>query len=184
MNTRIRLLLFLLLSLTFSVSTWSIHPKHKGKNKVRKNEKIILAKEAKDKTKISKTIKIDSLKNKPTGEVMETIDTSCSYKNLKFKFYKKEAHASYYAQRFNGSRTASGSRFDNNSYTAAHKKLPFGTKIKVTNEANGKSVIVEVTDRGPFSKVREIDLSKRAFMELVDNKNSGAVMVKMELEDK
>jgi len=45
--------------------------------------------------------------------------------------------------------------------TAAHKKLPFGTKIRVTNEANGKSVIVEVNDRGPFVKSREIDLSKK-----------------------
>ena len=95
----------------------------------------------------------------------------------KFKIYKKEAHASYYADKFNGRRTTSGRKFDNNKYTAAHKKLPFGTKVKVTNEKNGKSVIVEITDRGPFVKSREIDLSKRAFMDIASNKNSGGMKV-------
>jgi rare lipoprotein A len=59
--------------------------------------------------------------------------------------------------------------------------LPFGTKLKVTNEANGKWVIVEVTDRGPFSKGRELDLTKRAFMDIASNKNSGVIIVKIEL---
>lgn len=95
----------------------------------------------------------------------------------KFKIYKKEAHASYYADKFNGRRTTSGRKFDNNKYTAAHKKLPFGTKVKVTNEKNGKSVIVEITDRGPFVKSREIDLSKRAFMDIASNKSSGGILV-------
>lgn len=95
----------------------------------------------------------------------------------KFKIYKKSAHASYYADKFNGRRTTSGTKFDNNKYTAAHKKLPFGTKVKVTNEKNGKSVIVEITDRGPFVKSREIDLSKRAFMDIAANKNSGGLQV-------
>jgi rare lipoprotein A len=69
----------------------------------------------------------------------------------------------------------------NNKVVTAHKKLPFGTKVRVTNEANGKSVIVEINDRGPFSKVREIDLSRRAFMEITSNKNSGVVIVKLEV---
>nr|WP_233549862.1 MULTISPECIES: septal ring lytic transglycosylase RlpA family protein [unclassified Flavobacterium] len=101
--------------------------------------------------------------------------------NSKLKIYKKSAHASYYHNKFNGKRTASGKRFDNNKYTAAHKKLPFGTLVKVTNETNGKSVVVEITDRGPFSKVREIDLSRRAFMDIATNKNSGVVIVKIEV---
>jgi rare lipoprotein A len=102
----------------------------------------------------------------------------------KFKFYKKDAHASYYADKFNGKRTSSGRRFDNNKYTAAHKKLPFGTKVRITNEANGRSVIVEITDRGPFVRAREIDLSKRAFMEIASNKSSGAVIVTIEVLQK
>ena len=97
---------------------------------------------------------------------------------------KKNAHASYYHNKFNGRRTASGKTFDNNKYTAAHKKLPFGTKIKVTNEANGKSVIVEVIDRGPFVRSREIDLTKRAFMEIAQNKGSGQMMVTIEVLEK
>ena len=99
----------------------------------------------------------------------------------KFKIYKKEAHASYYADKFNGRKTTSGRKFDNNKYTAAHKKLPFGTKVKVTNEKNGKSVIVEITDRGPFVKSREIDLSKRAYMDITSNKGSGGMLVTIEV---
>lgn len=98
--------------------------------------------------------------------------------------YKKEAHASYYADKFNGRKTSSGKRFDNNKYTAAHKKLPFGTRVKVTNEANGKSVIVEVIDRGPFVRSREIDLSKRAFMEIAKNKSAGIMLVTIEVLQK
>lgn len=98
----------------------------------------------------------------------------------KVKLYKKNAHASYYADKFNGRGTASGLKFNNNSYTAAHKKLPFGTKLRVTNEANGKSVIVEVTDRGPFVKSREIDLTKRAFMEISSNRGAGSMKVTIE----
>lgn len=98
-----------------------------------------------------------------------------------FKPFKKEAHASYYADKFNGKRTTSGRKFDNNKYTAAHKKLPFGTKVRVTNEKNGKWVIVEITDRGPFVKSREIDLSKRAFMDITSNKGSGGMLVTIEV---
>lgn len=98
----------------------------------------------------------------------------------KFVFFKKDAHASYYHDKFNGRKTASGKRFDNSKLTAAHRKFPFGTKLKITNEANGKSVIVEVTDRGPFARGREIDLTKKAFMDITSNKKGGAVIVKIE----
>lgn len=98
----------------------------------------------------------------------------------KFVFFKKNAHASYYHDKFNGKKTASGKRFDNNKLSAAHRKFPFGTKLRITNEDNGKSVIVEVIDRGPFARGREIDLSKKAFMEIASNKGSGAVNVKIE----
>src|SRR6478609_5331131 len=98
----------------------------------------------------------------------------------KFVFFKKDAHASYYHDKFNGKKTASGKRFDNDKLSAAHRKFPFGTKLRITNEANGKSVVVEVTDRGPFARGREIDLSKKAFMDITSNKSSGAVIVKIE----
>ncbi|WP_286965701.1 septal ring lytic transglycosylase RlpA family protein [Flavobacterium sp. UBA4854] len=121
----------------------------------------------------------DTVKNvKPT--IIPLPDSIFTDKGLKLRPYKKNAHASYYADRFNGKRTANGSRFNNNSYTAAHKKLPFGTRVKVTNEANGKFVIVKITDRGPFVKTREIDLSKRAFMDISKNKGAGAMKVTIE----
>lgn len=101
-----------------------------------------------------------------------------------FKAFKSDAHASYYADKFNGKKTASGRKFDNTKYTAAHKKLPFGTKVRVTNEKNGKWVIVEITDRGPFVKSREIDLSKRAYMDITSNKGSGGMLVTIEIMTK
>ncbi|MGP1528943.1 MAG: septal ring lytic transglycosylase RlpA family protein [Treponema sp.] len=73
-----------------------------------------------------------------------------------------EAYASYYGEAFNGRPTSSGEIFDMNQYTAAHKTLPFGTLLEVTNLENGKKVIVRVNDRGPFIANREIDVSKAA----------------------
>lgn len=69
---------------------------------------------------------------------------------------------SYYGGKFHGRKTASGARFDKNAMTAAHRTLPFGTRLKVTNLANGKSVVVTVNDRGPFSHGRILDLSEAA----------------------
>ena len=121
----------------------------------------------------------DTIKNNKTGLILP-IDSVFTDNGLKLKPYKKNAHASYYADKFTGRKTADGSRFDNNKYTAAHKKLPFGTRIKVTNEANGKFVIVKITDRGPFVKTRELDLSKRAFMDITRSKGAGAMKVTIE----
>ena len=74
--------------------------------------------------------------------------------------------ASYYAKKFSGRKTASGERLHHDSLTCAHRTYPFGTQLKVTNPANGKTVIVRVTDRGPYVKGRIIDLSVRAAKEL------------------
>ena len=97
------------------------------------------------------------------------------------KIFKKEAEVSYYADKFNGRKTANGTTFSNSKLTAAHRTLPFKTKLKVTNVVNSKSVIVEVNDRGPQKTSRELDLSKRAFMEITDNKNHGTLKVKIEI---
>lgn len=70
--------------------------------------------------------------------------------------------ASYYGGRFHGRRTASGERYDQYELTCAHKTLPFQTILQVTNPRNGKSVVVRVTDRGPFVRGRDIDLSYAA----------------------
>jgi rare lipoprotein A len=68
--------------------------------------------------------------------------------------------ASWYGPRFHGKQTANGEIYDQNSYTAAHKKYNFGTLLKITNPRNNKSVIVRINDRGPYVKGRELDLSK------------------------
>ena len=98
--------------------------------------------------------------------------------------FKSNVAASYYHDKFNGRKTASGAIFSNQQLTSAHPSLPFGTQLKVTNRANGKSVIVTVTDRGPFVKGRELDLTKRAFMEITDNKNKGVLQVDVVLLSK
>lgn len=109
-----------------------------------------------------------------------TVIDSCT-STKESMLYKKNAHASYYHDKFNGRKTASGKRFDNSKLTAAHKKLPFGTKLRITNEKNNKCVVVEVTDRGPFVNGREIDLSKKAFMDITSNIKSGVEYVKIEI---
>ena len=74
--------------------------------------------------------------------------------------------ATYYSKRATGARTSSGERLHHDSLTCAHRTYPFGTRLKVTNPSNGRSVIVRVTDRGPFARGRIIDLSWRAAKEL------------------
>lgn len=88
--------------------------------------------------------------------------------------------ASWYADQFHGKKTASGEEYDMNDYTAAHKTLPFGTKVKITNKKNGKSVIIEVNDRGPFVKTREFDLSRAAFAEISSTHN-GVISIEYEI---
>ena len=92
--------------------------------------------------------------------------------------YKSTAVASYYADKFHGRKTSNGEIFNMYALTAAHKTLPFNTKVKVTNLTNGKSVIVRINDRGPFVKGREIDLSKAAASKL-DMIKSGTAKVKL-----
>ncbi|MDR2222390.1 MAG: septal ring lytic transglycosylase RlpA family protein [Flavobacteriaceae bacterium] len=97
-----------------------------------------------------------------------------------YELVDSETKASYYHDKFTGRKTASGVVFDNSKYTAAHKSLPFGTKIRVTNLKNKRSVVLTVTDRGPFTKGRTVDLSKRAFFDLTDNQGRGVLDVKIE----
>ena len=74
----------------------------------------------------------------------------------------QEGKASYYADSFQGKKTASGALYDKGALTAAHRTLPFGTKVRVTYLKTKKSVVVEINDRGPYAKGRIIDLSTAA----------------------
>ena len=91
-----------------------------------------------------------------------------------------QGKASWYGAKFQGRPTASGEPFDMNGMTAAHRTLPFGTKVRVINPSNGRSVVVRVNDRGPFSGGRIIDLSRRAAEE-IGLKNRGVGPVKLEV---
>ena len=94
--------------------------------------------------------------------------------------YKSSAVASYYADKYHGRKTSNGETFNMYDLTAAHKTLPFNTKVKVTNLSNGKSVVVRINDRGPFVKGREIDLSKAAAVKIGMIK-SGTAKVSLEI---
>ena len=93
---------------------------------------------------------------------------------------KPDGLASYYAHRYHGRRTASGERFDMRKMTAAHRTLPFGTRVRVTSVANGRSVVVRVNDRGPFVAGRVIDLSLAAARQL-DMVRAGVTPVRVEV---
>lgn len=93
--------------------------------------------------------------------------------------YRAEGKASYYGARHHGNKTASGERFDQNALTAAHRNLPFGSLVRVTNLRNDKSVVVRINDRGPYSKGRIIDLSHKAATQ-IDMLRAGVVPVRVE----
>lgn len=80
--------------------------------------------------------------------------------------YDKTGVASYYGAKHHGKRTASGEPFNQHGMTAAHRELPFGTRVKVTNLNNDKSVVVRINDRGPHTRGRLIDLSRAAAKQL------------------
>jgi rare lipoprotein A len=93
--------------------------------------------------------------------------------------YRAEGTASYYGKAHHGKRTASGERFNQNALTAAHRTLAFGTRVKVTNLDNGRSVVVRINDRGPFGRGRIIDVSKAA-AEQLNMLRSGTARVRLE----
>ena len=90
--------------------------------------------------------------------------------------------ASYYSDALHGRQTANGERYNREAFTAAHRTLPFGTLIQVTNKRNGKSIVVRINDRGPYVDGRVIDLSWRAAQSL-GMVNEGVVPVNLETVD-
>lgn len=89
-------------------------------------------------------------------------------------------YASYYARAHDGLRTASGERYDMDEMTAAHRTLPFGTRVRVTNLENGRHAVVRINDRGPFRKGRVIDVSYAAARKL-GLVHSGVAKVRVEV---
>ncbi len=105
-------------------------------------------------------------------------DTSPSYNGR----YNETGEASFYGARHHGNKTASGERFDQNQLTAAHRTLPFGTRVQVTNLDNNKTVVVRINDRGPFNRKRLIDLSHAA-AEQLNMLRSGTAPVRVQSID-
>ncbi|MBA1264024.1 septal ring lytic transglycosylase RlpA family protein [Stutzerimonas stutzeri] len=93
--------------------------------------------------------------------------------------FSQSGKASYYARLHHGKRTASGEIHDQNALVAAHRSLPFGTRVRVINEQNGKQVVVRINDRGPFRRGRIIDVSRAAAIQL-DMLDHGVVRVRIE----
>ncbi len=96
--------------------------------------------------------------------------------------FTQQGKASYYARSFHGEETANGETFNQNALVAAHKTLPFGTQVQVTNLDNGKQVTVRINDRGPFKPGRIIDLSRLAARE-IDLLEEGLAPVEIETID-
>lgn len=96
--------------------------------------------------------------------------------------HSESGQASFYADKHQGRKTANGELYSQQKMTAAHKKLPFGTQVKVTNLSNGKSTVVRINDRGPFVRGRIIDLSKAAFARLAPL-SAGILKVQIEVVD-
>lgn len=94
--------------------------------------------------------------------------------------FRQVGVASWYGPGFHGRRTASGERFDQNDLTAAHRNLPLGSEVRVTNLENGRTVTVEINDRGPYVKNRVLDLSKAAARRLGIIEN-GVAKVRIEV---
>ncbi len=113
---------------------------------------------------ISLFIFVINAENNASENVVKFIEVKNS---LNISFIDKGIYtATWYGNEFHGQHTASGEVYNQNLMTAAHKSLPFGTLLKVTNNSNGKSVVVRINDRGPFVRGRELDLSQKAAEEL------------------
>lgn len=139
----------------------------------------------KDASKATKSVKAEAKKQAVKSakkNAKKPLSLTEKYKNTPRK-HLQSGVASYYADKFNGRRTANGERFDNTAMTAAHPSLPFGTLIEVTNMRNGKKVVVRVNDRGPYTHARVLDLSRNAARQLGMH-NTGTAKVKVAVLDK
>jgi len=104
---------------------------------------------------------------------------SCAVNNTAASGYQSTT-VSYYADKFEGKKTASGETYRHSKMTAAHKSLPFGTKVEIINSENSKTVIVTINDRGPLKDSREFDLSQGAFKK-IGNLSSGILKVRYKI---
>lgn len=173
---KILTLLFVGLLTFSSLNSWAstksieIKPNISTKKKVTAKKVANITKKAS-----SKVIKKKAVKKKSAQKQKK-------YKTASRKYFQTGI-ASYYANMFNGRRTANGEIFSNKKMTAAHRTLPFGTLIEVTNLRNGRSVIVRINDRGPYVHPRVVDLSSAAAKK-IGMYHSGIAKVKIAILNK
>jgi rare lipoprotein A len=129
------------------------------------------------------TASLDTFQTQPSARVADLQDAIADVEDpILREVYESvgQGEASYYGAELAGNRTASGERFNPHALTAAHRSLPLGTMIRVTNLSNGMSVIVRVNDRGPFARSRVIDVSLEAARQ-IQMVRSGRAQVKLEI---
>lgn len=119
------------------------------------------------------------LKRSLSALALYSLLAGCASHDIDPRGYDQTGTASYYGSRHHGKRTASGEPFNQNGLTAAHRSLPFGTRVRVTNTANQRSVVVRINDRGPHTRGRLIDLS-RAAAEKIGMIRSGTAQVRVQ----
>jgi len=130
--------------------------------------------------KTSENVKKAEKKAKASENSENDVNTEIVKEELAKYSYFQTGTASFYGGKWHGRKTANGEIFDTYKLTAAHKTLPFGTKVKVTNLNNGKSVVVRINNRGPYVIGRVIDLSQAAFSK-IENMSRGVTKVKLEI---
>ncbi|QXI42721.1 septal ring lytic transglycosylase RlpA family protein [Pseudomonas wayambapalatensis] len=119
------------------------------------------------------------LKKKLTALALFSVLAGCASHDIDPRGYDETGTASYYGSRHHGKRTASGEAFNQHGLTAAHRTLPFGSQVLVTNLSNQRSVVVRINDRGPHTRGRLIDLS-RAAAEKIGMLRSGTARVRVQ----
>ena len=129
--------------------------------------------------KLTDDLKKSENKIKTTENRDDIYDEEIKEELAKYSYFQTGT-ASFYGGKWHGRKTANGEIFDTYKLTAAHKTLPFGTRVRVTNLSNGKSVVVRINNRGPYSKGRIIDLSQAAFSK-IENMSKGVTKVKLEV---
>lgn len=160
---RIILMLMILVSIFAMGKTTTKGSKTRKKTTVKRViKKKTNKKKRYTKAKKTKTKRVTKVSSKLSKEVQAELN---KYKG-KTNNHSLQGIASNYGGRLHGGPTASGERFNQYAMTAAHKTLPMGTKVRVTNPANGKSIVVKINDRGPYIKGRVIDLSRGAFQQI------------------
>ena len=129
--------------------------------------------------KLTDDLKKSENKIKTTENRDDIYDEEIKEELAKYSYFQTGT-ASFYGGKWHGRKTANGEIFDTYKLRAAHKTLPFGTRARVTNLSNGKSVVVRINNRGPYSKGRIIDLSQAAFSK-IENMSKGVTKVKLEI---